>query len=157
MFSKVRRFLPVALMVAFVFLMLHATAHAAVPADAGDRCGAVELGSPPTASDEAQARYTCFATAAQVCDAVSLTVSAHTADSIVTRTFLTEQGDRGCNIAETVERAQNGKTTTDSNLCTGARREKDGIVFTGCGHDGDVVIPPVASAEAAAAFIKPRM
>jgi len=156
MFSKVRRFLPVALMVAFVFLMLHATAHAAEPAAAGDRCGAVELGSPPTGSDEAQARYNCFASAAAVCDPVSLTVSAHTADSIVTRTFLTEQGDRGCGVAETVERSQNGHTTTDANLCRGVHTEKDAIVFSSCGSDGDVSIPTVASAQAAAAFVKVR-
>lgn len=156
MFSKVRRFLPVASMVAFVFLMLHATAHAAVPAAAGDRCGAVELGSPPTGSEEAQARYSCFASAAAVCDPVSLTVSAHTAGSIVTRTFLTEQGERGCNVAETVERSQNGHTTTDANLCRGVHTQNDAIVFSSCGNDGDVTIPTVASAQAAAAFVKVR-
>jgi len=156
MFSIVRRFLPVALMVALAVFMLHATARAA-SSTADDRCGAIELGTPPTSSDDAQARFTCFAAALPTCDPVSLIVSAHTADSIVTRTFLTEAGDRGCTIAETVERSQNGKSTTDSNLCTGVRREKDGIAFTGCGHDGDVVVPAVASAEAAAAFTKTRM
>jgi hypothetical protein len=156
MFSNVRRFLPVALMVAVVFFMLHATAHAAT-SPANDRCGAIELGSPPTSSDEAQTRISCFAAAMPQCDPVSLVVSAHTADSIVTRTFLTEQGDRGCTIAETVERSQSGKTITDSNLCTGLRRDKDGLAFTSCGRDGDVIVPAVPSAEAAAAFTKVRM
>ncbi|MDQ6780997.1 MAG: hypothetical protein M3Z37_07590 [Candidatus Eremiobacteraeota bacterium] len=156
MFLKVRRFLPVALMVTFVFLMLHATAHAAVSAAADDRCGAVELGTPPTGSDEAQARYNCFTSAVGACDPVSLTVSAHTADSIVTRTFITEQGDRGCNVAETVERSHSGHTTTDANVCSGVHREKDAIVFSNCGRDGEIMIPSVASAQAAAAFVKAR-
>ena len=155
MLSTLRRFLPVALMLAVVFIMLHATAHAATTST-NERCGAVELGSPPTNTDEAQARYSCFAAAIPNCDAVSLIVSAHTADAIVTRTFLTEAGERGCTVAETVERSQNGKSTTDSNICSGVRREKDAIVFSSCGRDGDVAVPAVASAEAAAAFSKTR-
>jgi len=156
MSSLLRRFLPIALMVAAVVFMLHATAHASPATSSGDRCGSMELGSPPTSSDEAQARFNCFTAALQTCDPVALVVSAHTPDAIVTRTFLTEVGDHGCNIAETVERGKGGGSTTETNLCSDVRKNKDGLVFTACGKDGDVAIPAVASAEAAAAFVKPR-
>ncbi|HLW36795.1 MAG TPA: hypothetical protein VKR99_00065, partial [Candidatus Eremiobacteraceae bacterium] len=59
--------MPVALMVALAVFMLHATARAA-SSTADDRCGAIELGTPPTSSDDAQARFTCFAAALPTCD-----------------------------------------------------------------------------------------
>ena len=156
MSSLLRRSTPVMLMAAVLIFFAHATAHAAPSSDAADRCGALEIGSPASTSDQAQARFSCFTAALQTCDPVSLIVSAHTADAVVTRTFATQMGERACAIVETVDRSANGKTSTDTNICQEARRNKDGLAFSRCGQDGDVTVPEVPTADAIAAFIKAR-
>jgi len=157
MSSNLRRFTPIALMIAALVFLAQASAHAAPQSDASDRCGALEIGSTaPSSTDETQSRFKCFTAAMTACDPVVLSVSAHTADAIVTRTFSTEMGERGCTIVETIERSRGNNSTTDSNMCTAVARTKDGLAFSRCGTDGDVFIPEVPTAEAAAAFVKPR-
>lgn len=155
----VRRLVPGMAIFAFVAACMltspHSTARAASAAANGN-CGSIELGTPASTTGEVAQGLGCFQSALQTCEPVSLIAAAHVADAVVTRTFLTVPEDRGCGIAETVERNEHGKVTTDSFLCLGMRRDKDQSVFTSCGHDGDIALPNEPSATAAAAFIKER-
>lgn len=133
-----KRLLPIAF-VSIVFLAtLHAPA-AAATTPASQDCGAVDLDA--ASSADAVKSLDCFNTAFQRCDPVSLVATGRDADTSVTWTFFTVQGDRGCRVSEVVERAKGGNTTTDTYFCSGVSREQGGLYFSGCsGSQRDVAL-----------------
>lgn len=142
MSTQIKRLLSVAFVAALLLAAPHAPARAAsAPSD--QSCGQVDLAT--SSGDDAAKSFGCFATAFSTCNATSLVTTGRDGDALVTRTFLTVSGDdHGCSIAETVARTKSGTTTTDAYSCSGVRREKDGLIMTGCGAEGQVALRAAA-------------
>ncbi len=85
----------------------------------------------------------CFWRAYQQCRAASLVVSFGGIDTITTHTFGIRNGFVRCDIADAVQHrvipqpARNGGTF----LCSALTRTATALRFSGCGMDGDIVVP----------------
>ncbi|HXM18049.1 MAG TPA: hypothetical protein VN934_04500 [Candidatus Tumulicola sp.] len=118
-------------------------------------CGSVRIGLQATTSKDAWAAQTCFSKAFAKCDPATLFVSFGGVDSGVRRTFttLTSNFDGTCQVVDVVEhyRVPN-YSQSDTYLCSSVSQTSDGLIFTRCGADGDVMVPTDPSSPKAAAF-----
>ena len=114
------------------------------PSASTQKCGMIGVrpGGKATVNPAGAARSAgnCFWHAYQQCRAASLVVSFGGIDTITTHTFGVRQS---CAIADAVQHrvipqpARNGGTF----LCRGLTRTADELRFSGCGMDGDIVVP----------------
>jgi len=116
------------------------------PTTAGLECGHVQLGGPGPAvlnDGAAQQAEGCFWQAFQRCAAATLMATWMSVDTGVNRTFTIGQGNGGCAVTDVVQpysvpsRGQPASTYS----CSSVVQRSGGLVNTGCGADGDVVLP----------------
>jgi hypothetical protein len=122
----------------------------------GGACGSVSIGQlNPTSKQDAWTAQTCFAKAFSTCDNASLLVSYGSVDTGVRRTFTTLRSDfdNSCQVVDIVEhyRVPN-YSKSDTYLCAALSQTADGLVFTKCGDDGDVMVPFDPTSPKATAF-----
>ena len=85
----------------------------------------------------------CFWQAYQKCHAASLSFTTTGVDTVVVRTFTIQNNGEQCSVSDTVQHAivpaplSAAKTYT----CTGVTEQADGLHFTGCGNDGNIIVP----------------
>jgi len=117
------------------------------PSASTQKCGMIGVrpGGKATVNPAGTARSAgnCFWHAYQQCRAASLVVSFGGIDTITTHTFGVREGFVRCDLLDTVQHrvipqpARNGGTF----LCRGLTRTADELRFSGCGMDGDIVVP----------------
>jgi hypothetical protein len=109
------------------------------------KCGSVQMnprGIPINGSGAKQAED-CFWQAYQKCYAASLSFTTTGVDTILLRTFTIKNSGGQCAVSDAVQHAivpaplSAAKTYT----CTSVTELVDGLHFSGCGNDGDVVMP----------------
>jgi hypothetical protein len=150
-----KRLLPVA----FAALALTFVLHAPVLADSapqGQVCGSVDLNS---AGGDAAKAFDCFNDAFAKCAPATLVATSQNAGVATTWTFVTVDGtvDHGCSISETLERGTGSSRTTDAYLCAMVSRDKDGLLFRGCGTQKEVALRVSASTVGASAAANGRI
>ncbi len=117
------------------------------PANTIQKCGVIGVRPDGKAifnpAGEARDAGNCFWRAYQRCHAASLVVSFGGIDTITTHTFGVRQGSASCAIVDAVRHrvipqpARNGGTF----LCSALTRTATELRFSGCGMDGDIVVP----------------
>lgn len=136
----------------FVTVACGTSAGAAAPAPKPpspnvQKCGVIGVrpGGKATVNPAGEARDAgnCFWRAYQQCRPASLVVSFGGIDTITTHTFGVREGFVRCDLLDTVQHrvipqpARNGGTF----LCRGLTRTANELRFSGCGTDGDIVVP----------------
>jgi hypothetical protein len=124
-----------------------ASPRAKPPSASVQKCGMIGVrpGGKATVNPAGAARRAgnCFWHAYLQCRAASLVVSFGGIDTITTHTFDMRQSNTSCAIADAVQHrvipqpARNGGTF----LCRGLTRTANELRFSGCGMDGDIVVP----------------
>jgi len=108
-------------------------------------CGKVDTfptGLPADAS-KAQQNENCFWQAFQKCQSAKLTFTKRGIDAGTTHTFTIEKQNSQCSISDATQHyiapspPQQGKTYT----CMGLTQRSDGLHFTTCGDEGDIIVP----------------
>jgi hypothetical protein len=109
-------------------------------------CGNIKQSSLHRFEDSglAQQAGACFWQAFQQCRAATLTFQPQGVDTITSHTFLIEKKAGGCTITDTMSHAIVPRPPTVTNYtCTGVVDTKQDLRITGCGAEGDVVVPLV--------------
>ena len=110
----------------------------------GADCGTVQASANglinPAAARQAE---DCFWRAFQTCSPATLAFSKMGVDTVLTHTFTITQDNGKCSISDTV---QNGgpdaiPTPPRTYTCSGLTRQVDGLHFSSCGEDGDILVP----------------
>jgi hypothetical protein len=110
----------------------------------GQNCGTVQASANglinPAAARQAE---DCFWRAFQACSPATLAFSKMGVDTVLTRTFRSTEDNGKCTISDTV---QNGgpdaiPTPPRTYTCAGLTQQADGLHFTSCGVDGDILVP----------------
>ena len=111
------------------------------------KCGSVQtnpMGHPLDGATAKQAEN-CFWQADQKCQPATLTYTATSVDTIATHTFTIAQNGQQCSITDSVKHAivpaqpKAAKTYT----CSSVAQKPDGLHFSSCGEEGDVVVPTI--------------
>ena len=110
----------------------------------GQNCGTVQASANglinPAAARQAE---DCFWRAFQTCSPATLAFSKMGVDTVLTHTFAITQDNGKCSISDTV---QNGgpdaiPTPPRTYTCSGLTQQADGLHFSSCGEDGDILVP----------------
>jgi hypothetical protein len=110
----------------------------------GQNCGTVQASANglinPAAARQAE---NCFWQAFQTCSPATLAFSKMGVDTVLTHTFTITGNNGKCAISDTV---QNGgpdavPTPPRTYTCAGLTQQADGLHFTSCGADGDILVP----------------
>ena len=108
------------------------------------KCGSIRTnpqGIPLNGSAAKQAED-CFWQAYQKCHAATLSFTTAGVDTVTVRTFTIQNNGEQCSVSDTVQHAivpaplSAAKTYT----CTGVTEQADGLHFTGCGNDGNIIL-----------------
>jgi hypothetical protein len=93
----------------------------------------------PTAKQVAD----CFWQAYQKCRAATLSFTTTGIDTVLLRTFSIKSNGGQCLVTDTIRHAivPSPLSPAKTYTCTGIIEQADGLHFSGCGTDGDVVIP----------------
>src|SRR2546421_9614319 len=110
----------------------------------GQNCGMVQA-SANGLINSAAARQAedCFWRAFQTCSPATLSFSKMGVDTVLTHTFTITQNNGKCSISDTV---QNGgpdaiPTSPRTYTCSSLTQQADGLHFSSCGEDGDILVP----------------
>jgi len=115
-----------------------------VPLPLAQQCGTVQASANglinPGAARQAE---DCFWRAYQTCSPATLAFSKTGVDTVLTHTFTVTGNNGKCAISDTV---QNGgpdaiPTPPRTYTCAGLTQQADGLHFTSCGADGDILVP----------------
>lgn len=107
-------------------------------------CGAVRMLGPNPPSDKAALQAEdCFFQAFQACQAATLAVTMMGVDAGTTNNFAIEAQGTGCRVTGNVVRYVVPRPTAvpEQFVCQGLSRKNNGLVFSGCGAQGDIVVP----------------
>jgi hypothetical protein len=123
------------------------------PPNAFHQCGAVHVAAGrvlPGDAAAARAAEDCFARDYASCAPATLVFTFMGVDTGTTRTFSESLSNGKCTVTDAVQgyTANGGGKTfpTQTYTCAGLRQQADGLHVTGCGQDGDVVVPAPAAA-----------
>ncbi|MFL5656426.1 MAG: hypothetical protein ACJ8CB_19895 [Ktedonobacteraceae bacterium] len=114
------------------------------------KCGSVQtnprgipLNEPATKQAE-----NCFWQAYQQCHAASLSSTTTSVDTVTVRTFTIQNNGEQCSVSDAVQHAivPARLSAPRTYTCTGVMQQADGLHFTACGEDGNVVVPMQKSA-----------
>ncbi len=112
-------------------------------------CGTVQLrGAVTLGGTDATRAESCFYHAYQQCQRASLAVNEMGVDAGTDRTFNTQAGSNGgCAVSDAVYTyvIPTNHTNTKTYTCAGLSQKENGLLFSGCGADGDVFVPAAAS------------
>ena len=109
------------------------------------QCGSVQTnprGVPVNGLGTKQAED-CFWQAYQLCQTASLSFVTTGVDTIVKRTFTIKNNGGQCLVTDAVQHAivPAPLPVPSTSTCTGITRSADGLHFSNCGADGNVVVP----------------
>jgi hypothetical protein len=112
------------------------------------KCGVVQTGpgprKVPTNDDLAKQATDCFWKAFQQCRPANLIYRAGGVDTIVVRTFTIQNNNGKCSITDAAEHfivPHPTPVVSKAFTCAGVTQQADGLHFSACGEDGDVVVP----------------
>jgi|SRR5947209_8599102 len=109
------------------------------------KCGSVQTtprGLPVNGVTAKQAEA-CFWQAYQKCQAATLVFTSTSVDTVALHTFSMRRSGQNCSVTDAMQHAivpakfSAAKTYT----CTGVAAKSDGLHFSGCGEEGDVIVP----------------
>ena len=133
------------LILALLIAVVGVTAAFAVRTPAqGQNCGTVHTSANrlinPAAARQAE---NCFWRVSHACRPAALVFSKMGIDTVLTRTFRSTEDHGKCPILDTV---QNGgpdsiPTPPRTYTCAGLTQQADGLHFSSCGEDGDILVP----------------
>lgn len=97
----------------------------------------------PTDTSAAKTAEDCFAQDYKQCQPATLNFDLLSLDSGVNRTFTIKNTNGQCTITEAVQHYVVPRTPGPAQVytCSGMTQEADGLHFSSCGQDGDVVVP----------------
>ena len=108
------------------------------------KCGTVQTTPRGIPRDVTKAKQSsdCFWQAYQKCAPASLVYTLTGIDTVKTRTFTVQRNNGYCTVSDAVRFAivPAPLSTAKTYICTGAAQMPDGLHFSGCGQDGDVVV-----------------
>ena len=117
--------------------------HPPVPAQ---KCGVVQglayLEVPPSDTGAARAEN-CFWQAFQHCRPATLVFITSSTDTALIRTFTIHDENGTCSISDAKQQriVPNPPSPAGTYTCTGLVQKPDGLHFSACGKDGDVLVP----------------
>jgi len=110
------------------------------------QCGVVQglahLEVPPSDTGAARAEN-CFWQAFQHCRPATLVFITSSADTALIRTFTIHDENGACSISDAKQQriVPNPPSPAGTYTCTGLVQKPDGLHFSACGKDGDVLVP----------------
>jgi hypothetical protein len=118
------------------------------PPTAIHQCGTVHVAAGrvlPQEAAAASAAESCFAHAYATCQPAALTFTSMGVDTGATQTFIEHLSNGQCTVTDSVQgyTANGGGKTfpTQTYTCSGMQQQADGLHFTDCGQEGDVLVP----------------
>jgi hypothetical protein len=116
----------------------------AVPLPVAQRCGTVQVRANGLVNGAAARQAeNCFWQAFQVCRTATLVFQKMGVDTVLTRTFTISSANGRCSISDTVKNGGPDAVPVPARTytCTGLLQKSDGLHFSACGEDGDVIVP----------------
>ncbi len=110
-------------------------------------CGVVQTGPGShkvTNDDLAKQATDCFWKAFQQCHPANLIYRAGGVDTILVRTFTIQNNNGQCSITDAAQHfivPHPTPVVSKAFTCAGVTQQADGLHFSACGDDGDVVVP----------------
>jgi hypothetical protein len=110
----------------------------------GQNCGTVQASANrlinPAAARQAE---DCFWRAFQTCSPATLAFSEMGVDTVLTHTFTISSANGKCSISDTVKNGGPDAVPVPPRTytCTGLTQQANGLHFTSCGEDGDILVP----------------
>ncbi|GHO84706.1 hypothetical protein [Dictyobacter formicarum] len=109
------------------------------------KCGSVQTsprGLPLNAAMAKQAEA-CFWQAYQKCQPATLGFTRTSVDTVAVHTFSIRTSGQSCSVTDTMQHAivPAKLSAARTYTCTGVAAKSDGLHFSGCGDEGDVVVP----------------
>jgi hypothetical protein len=109
------------------------------------KCGNVQgslRGTIPNPSGAKQAED-CFWQAFQKCQPASLVYTAVSVDTVATRTFTIKNNGTQCSVTDAFQNeiVPQKPFAPKTYICSGVTQLADGLHFSSCGDDGDVIVP----------------
>jgi hypothetical protein len=126
------------------FLKCGAEGNIVVPLPLAQQCGTVQArANGPVNPAAARQAEDCFWRVSHACRPATLVFSKMGVDTVLTRTFMSTEDNGKCAITDTV---QNGgpdsiPTPPRTYTCASLTQQADGLHFTSCGADGDILVP----------------
>lgn len=113
-------------------------------------CGVVHtqrLQVVPAEQDLARRVEDCFWQAYQQCHPATMTYSQGNLDTVMLHTFALASQNGRCVITDAVQRSvlPRPPQSAGSYTCASLSRQSDGLRFTGCGSEGNVLVPSVGA------------
>src|SRR5579859_6788207 len=113
------------------------------PSSSPQKCGTISM-SPLQLQGAAPAQQVggCFWQAYQQCSPASMLVSATGMDTTISHSLLIEKKNGSCAIVDTLSKALAPKPATATTyICSGMTNNNGTLHLTGCGTEGDIIIP----------------
>jgi len=112
------------------------------------KCGNVQanpLGHPLNGTTAKQAED-CFWQAEQKCQPATLTYIAGGVDTITTHIFTVQNNGGQCSVSDAMTHAfvPSKPSVTKTCTCSSVNQQTDGLHFSACGSEGDIVVPMVS-------------
>src|SRR5437588_4082613 len=109
------------------------------------KCGSVRTnprGIPLNGAAAKQAED-CFWQAYQKCHAASITFTTTGVDTVAVHTFTIQNNGEQCSVSDAVQHAivPASLSAAKTYTCTGVTKQADGLHFTGCGNEGNIIVP----------------
>src|SRR5215472_7788110 len=110
------------------------------------KCGIVQglarLEAPPSDTGAARAEN-CFWQAFQHCRPATLVFITSSVDTALIRTFTIHDDNGACSISDAKQQriVPNPPSPAGTYTCAGLLQQPDGLHFSACGKDGDVLVP----------------
>ena len=111
-------------------------------------CGSVQsnpVGHPINGATAKQAAD-CFWQAEQKCQPATLTYIAGGVDTITSHIFTIQSNGGKCSVSDAMTHAivPSKPSVAKTYTCSSVNQQADGLHFTACGEEGDIVVPTVA-------------
>lgn len=109
------------------------------------KCGSVQTsprGLPLNAAMAKQAEA-CFWQAYQKCQPATLDFASRSVDTVALHTFSIRTSGRNCSVTDAMQHAivPAKLSAARTSICTGVAAKSDGLHVSGCGDEGEVVVP----------------
>jgi hypothetical protein len=109
------------------------------------KCGSVKTnprGVPVNAATAKQAED-CFWQAFQQCHPASLSFTSTSVDTVAVHTFTIQSNGQQCSVNDAGQHAivPRPLSAAKTYACTGVAMQADGLHVTGCGNEGDIIVP----------------
>ena len=109
------------------------------------KCGSVQTNPRGVPLNEPAAKQAedCFWQAFQKCQPASLSYTLVSVDTVTKHTFTIQNNGEQCSVSDAVQHAivPARLSAPRTYTCTGVMQQVDGLHFTACGEDGNVVVP----------------